>query len=320
MPPWKTLAALLTVCAALLAPPPASSQAPRNIKIIVPLAAGGGADFIARLVGEQVSRMQGATVVIENRPGAGMAIGTEAAARAAPDGGTLLLTNAGFVLNPHLRKVNYDALAFEPVCNLVSFPLMIVVTASSAHRTLADLIGAARAKPGALTMASAGPGTPSQVAYEVLRRLANVQMTYVPYPGTAPAVTALLGGHVDAVYSDFQTVVEQVSSGSLRALAIGSRMRVARLPDVPTFAEAGYRDYEADSWNGVVAPARTPAAVLAELSRWFREAIMAPELRPKLDAQGLFPVGMCGADYGALLRRQYDAYGRVVREANIKAE
>jgi tripartite-type tricarboxylate transporter receptor subunit TctC len=320
MPPWKTVTALLTVCAALLAGAPASSQAPRNIKIIVPLAAGGGADFVARLVGEQVSRMQRATVVIENRPGAGMAIGTEAAARAAPDGGTLLLTNAGFVLNPHLRKVSYDALAFEPVCNLVSFPLMIVVNASSVHRTLADLIGAARAKPGALTLASAGPGTPSQVAYEVLRRLADVQMTYVPYPGTAPAVTALLGGHVDAVYSDFQTVVEQVSGGSLRALAIGSRMRVERLPDVPTFAEAGYRDYEADSWNGLVAPARTPPAVLAELSRWFRDAIMAPELRPKLDSQGLFPVGMCGADYGALLRRQYDAYGRVVREANIKAE
>lgn len=319
MPSWRFPLAFVAVAAAFMQTPgPAWPQTPRTVKIVVPFAPGGGADFIARLVAEQVSRMQGITTVIENRPGAGMAIGTEAAARAAPDGGTLLLTNAGFVLNPHLRKVGYDPLAFEPLCNLVSFPLLIVVGAASPYRTLADLIGAARAKP--LTMASAGPGTPSHVAYEVLKRAAGFQMTYVPYAGTAPAITALLGGHVDAVYSDYQTVVEQVLSGKLRALAIGSRARVTQMPDVPTFAEAGYKDYEAESWNGLVAPAKTPAATIAELSGWFRAAILSPELRPKLDAQGLFPTGSCGAEFGALLRRQYEEYGRVVREAGIKAQ
>lgn len=297
---------------------PASSQAPRTVRIIVPFAPGGGADYIARLMGEQISQMQPVTAVIENRPGAGMAIGTEAVARAVPDGGTLLLTNTGLVLNPHLRKVSYDALAFEPICSVVSFPLMVVVAGNSPFHTLADLMDAARAKPGTLTMASAGPATPSHVASEVLRRRAGVQMVYVPYPGTAPAVTALLGGHVDAVYSDFQTVVEQVTSGKLRALAIGSKTRVERLPDVPTFVESGFKDYEAESWNGFVAPPKTPPAVVDELSGWFRAAIKTPALKPKLDAQGLFPTEICGADFRVMLRRQYDEYGRIVREAGIK--
>jgi tripartite-type tricarboxylate transporter receptor subunit TctC len=314
-------AILTTLIPPLLAGQAAWSQSSRTIKIVVPLAPGGGADIVARLVAEQVRRTEGPTIVVENRPGAGTAIATEAVARAAPDGNTLLITNPAFVINPHLRKLNYDPLTgFEPICSLASFPLLIVVNVGSPYHTLADLLNAARAKPGELTMASFGPASPAQIAFETLKRAANVNMTYVPYQGTAPAITALLGEHVTAVFGDYPTVAEQLRVGALRALAIGSPMRIEPLPDVPTIAEVGFKDYEAESWNGLVAPVKTPKETLALLIGWLTAALQASEMKPKLAAQGLFPVQLCGADYGALLRKQYDGYGRVIREANIKAE
>jgi tripartite-type tricarboxylate transporter receptor subunit TctC len=293
----------------------------RTIKIVVPLAPGGGGDIVARLVAEQVARTQGPTMVVENRPGAGTAIATEAVARAAPDGNTLLITNPAFVINSHLRKLNYDPLTgFEPICNLASFPQLIVVNTGSPYRTLADLLNAARVKPGELTMASFGPASAVQMAFERLKRAANINMTYVPYQGTAPAITALLGEHVTAVFADYPTVAEQLRAAKLRALAIGSPMRIEPLPEVPTVAESGFKDYEAESWNGLVAPAKTPKEMLTQLVGWVTTALEAPEMKLKLAAQGLFPVKLCGADYGALLRKQYDDYGRIIREANIKVD
>jgi tripartite-type tricarboxylate transporter receptor subunit TctC len=182
------------------------------------------------------------------------------------------------------------------------------------------LLNAARIKSGALTLASVGPATTQHIAIGVLKRVANVNMIYVPYPGDAPAVSALLGEHVTSALVTYPSAAEQLKAGKLRALATASRSRIEPLPDVPTVAESGYQDYEADTWFGVVAPAKTPAATISQLAGWFNSAVQATETKPKLMAQGQLPVAICGADFAAHLRKQYDDYGRVIREANIKAE
>jgi tripartite-type tricarboxylate transporter receptor subunit TctC len=262
--------------------------------------------------------VQGLTMVIENRPGAGSIIGTEAVSHAAPDGNTLLMGTSTLVINPHLRKVNYDPVtSFEPICYLVNAPTVIVVNSASPYRTLADLLDAARAKPGDLTMAGAGP---FYLAVEMLKHAANLNMTLVPYPGGAPAVTALLGEHVTSVFTDYPTSAEQLKAGKLRALATGSRTRSEALPDVPTVAESGYQDFDVEHWFGLFAPAKTPKETVSQLVGWFTAALQVPEVKAKLVVQGLYPVGICGADFGAFFRKQYDDYGRAIREANIKAE
>jgi tripartite-type tricarboxylate transporter receptor subunit TctC len=312
-------AALLVLVA--LADPGAWSQAARTIKIVVPFPPGGGSDILARVLVEQVGRAQGLTLVVENRPGAGSVIGTEAVSRAAPDGNTLLINTANIVIGPHVRKLNYDPLtSFEPICYLVKTPLLVVVNSSSPYRSLADLLKTALAKPGELTLASVGPATTLHVASEKLKRAADAKMIYVPYSGTGPATTALLGEHVTAMIAEHPAVAEQLNSGKLRALATGSRTRIESLPDVPTIAESGYNDYEIDVWWGLFAPANTPKETASQLAGWISTALKTPEMKPKFAIQGFHPVGLCGADFGSFLRKQYDDYGRVIREANIKGE
>jgi tripartite-type tricarboxylate transporter receptor subunit TctC len=296
------------------------SQTARTIKVVVPASAGGVADTLARLLAEQIGRAQGPTVMIENRPGAGTVIGTEAVALAPPDGNTVLITSNGILTNPHLRKVGYDALtSFTPICHLTNIRSVIAVNSASPYRTLADLINAARAKPGDVTLAST-QGSALQIAFEMLKRAASVNMTFVPYPGDAPAVNALLGEHVTSVLFTYAAVAAQVSAGRLRVLAIASRERIKPLPEVPTIAESGYKGIDADYWYGLFAPARTPKERLAQLADLFSTAVQSPEIQPKLAVLGHDPVGMCGVDFGALIRKQYDDYGRIIREANIKAE
>ena len=288
------------------------------IKIVVPYTPGSGPDILSRLMAEQIGRTQGATVVVENRPGGGTVIGTEAVERAAPDGHTVLLVANSFVINPPLQRANYDPTgSFDPVCYLAATPMVLVVLGSSPYRTLGDLIAAARAKPGELVFASGGPGSSLHVAIEVLKRAANISLTYVPYGGTAPAINALMGNHVAAVWADYPTVVSQLKAGTLRGLVTTSRARVATLPDVPTLGETGVSNYEADIFYGIVAPAKTPLEMLNRLSGLFSSAIKARDMAPKLAEQGLFPVDMCGADFAAYLRRMVDDYSRIIHEANI---
>jgi tripartite-type tricarboxylate transporter receptor subunit TctC len=309
-----------SIMSATLSSQQARSQTTRTIKVVVPLPPGGAADVLARILGEQISRTQGLTVLIENRPGAGAVIGTEAVSRAAPDGNTLLVAAPAFVISPHLRKLNYDPLtSFEPICYLTSTPTVIFVNSASPYRTLADLLNAARANPGSLTLATV-PGSPTHIAFEMLKRAAKVDMTFVPYPGGAPAINALLGNHVTSVFLPYAGLEGQLKAGKLRALASASRTRSELLPDVPTVAESGYKGYEIDFWNGVLAPAKTPQETVSQLAGWFTAAMQVPEVKAKLVAQSLYPVGMCGADFGALLRKQYDEFGLIIREANIQAD
>ena len=301
--------------------PAVAQQAARTIRIVVPFPAGGSADILARLLGEQINKANGPTVVIENRPGGGASIAYEAVARAAPDGNTLVINGNSIVINPNLRKVNYDPIAsFEPICYLVSSPNLIVVNSDSPYRTLNDYIAAARAKPGELAFAAVGPATTQHIGFEQFKRLANINVTYVPYTGGAPAITALLGGHVSAALQNYSEAVEQLNAGKLRALASLTRARIPPLPNVPTAAELGLKDYEVEVWFGVLAPAKTPKDATAQLATWFKAAMQAPDVRQKLNNLGLYPVGTCLDDFAAHIRRQFDDYGRIIREANIKAE
>jgi tripartite-type tricarboxylate transporter receptor subunit TctC len=297
------------------------SQTISTVKIVVPVPPGGVNDFLARVLAEQIGRAQGVAFIIENRSGAGGIIGAEAVSRSAPDGSTLLLGSNSVLIDALVQKTNYHPLtSFEPICNLVDAPTVITVNAAAPYRKLADLIDAARAKPREITLATVGPGGTFRIGYERLRRAANVDITFVPYAGIAPAVNALLGAHVSFVFSTYSTVSEQVNAGRLRALATGSPTRIGPLPEVPSVAESGYPNYEVDQWLGLWAPAKTPKEAVSQLAGWFTAALQTPEIKQKLAAQALFPVGVCATGFGSYLRRKYDEYGRAVREANIMAE
>jgi tripartite-type tricarboxylate transporter receptor subunit TctC len=299
----------------------AHAQASRTIKFVVPFAPGGTADILARLLAEEIGKAHAVGTLIENRSGAGTIIATEAASRAAPDGNTVLLNANAFVINPHLRKLSYDPLtSFEPICQLVSSPQVFVVGGASTYRSLAELLDAARARPGELTLASVGPASTQHIAFEMLKHLAGVDMIFVPFNGNGPAVNALLGKHVDSILVNYSEVVEQLQDGKFRALATTSRTRIDLLPQVPAVAELGFKDFEAEVWFGAVAPAKTPAAVVAELADWLTAAMDAPAVKPKLKSIGLVTVGKCGAAFRADLRRRFDDYGRAIRESNIKGE
>jgi tripartite-type tricarboxylate transporter receptor subunit TctC len=296
-------------------------QTAGTVKVVVPYAPGGGVDALTRILADEIGRTGRPAMVIENRPGAGTAIGTGVVARAAHDGNTLLMADSNILIMPHVLKLNYDPRAsFEPICRLVSSPQVLVVNSASPYHTLADLLEAARAKPGGLTLASLGPVSLPRIGFEQLKRAANVDLTFVTYQGAAPAANALLGGHVTSALLSLASVGEHMKTGTLRALAVAAPARIEALPEVPTVAESGYKGYEADLWDGVVAPAKTPKEIIGEVTGWFTSALQDSETKRKLVAQGLFPAVTCGADFGALIRKQYDEYGRVIRESNLRAE
>jgi tripartite-type tricarboxylate transporter receptor subunit TctC len=297
------------------------SQSGRTIKLIVPVPAGAGTDFVARLMADQVSQTRGVTVVVENRPGASGMIGTEAASRAAPDGNTLLMTANTYLLDAQTRKASYHPVTgFEPICFLAISPAVFVVNSASPYRTLADLLDAARAKPGELSMASVGPGTTFQMGFATFTAAAKVTMTFVPYAGSAPAMNAVLGQHVTSAFAGYAVVSEQIKAGALRPLAVATLKRIDPLPDVPTFDESGFKGLEVDNWFGVIAPAKTPRETVDELAGWFAAALKVPEVKAKLALQGLYPVGLCGAEFAEFVRKRYDEYGEAIRATGLKAQ
>ena len=297
------------------------SQSGRTIKLIVPVPAGASTDFVARLMADQVSQTHGVTVVIENRAGAGGMIGTEAASRAAPDGNTLLITGNTYLLDAQTRKANYHPVTgFEPICYLAMSPAVLVVNSASPYRTLAELLDAARAKPGELSMASIGPGSTFQMAFAMFTAAAGVKMTFVPYAGSAPAINAVLGQHVTSGFAGYAVVSEQIKGDMLRPLAVATLKRVDPLPDVPTFDESGFKGLEVDNWFGVIAPAGTARETVNELAGWFAAALKVPEVKAKLALQGLYPVGLCGAEFAEFARKRYDEYGEALRATGLKAQ
>jgi tripartite-type tricarboxylate transporter receptor subunit TctC len=320
----KLLAVTIGALASLnlaIADRPAWSQAGRTIRVIITVPPGGSIDVLVRILADHISSTKGQSIIVESRPGAGGSIGAEAVARAPPDGNTLLINNNGIIISAILRKVNYDPRAsFEPICYLVTTPQIIVVNSASPYRTLAQLVEVARSRPAELSIASVGPNTTQHIGIERLKRLAQANLTYVPYPGGAPTVNALLGAHVTSAVLNWSEIGEQLTAGKVRALATMALQRIQPLPDLPTVAESGYPDFETDVWFGLVAPAKTPKETVSQLIDWFSSAVLAPAVKSKLAAQALYPNPKCGADFAAHITRQSDLYTRLIRELNIKTE
>jgi tripartite-type tricarboxylate transporter receptor subunit TctC len=292
----------------------------QTIRLILPFPPGGPADAMARLVAEQVGASGGPTMVVESHPGAGTEIGTEYVFRSDPDGNTLGIISNSFVVLPLIRKLNYDPFTdFTPICELASFPPLIVVNGDSPYHTLADFINAAHAQPGVLTLGTIGPATSTQLAFEMLKYKAKANITFVPFTGYTPAVQAVLGNQITAAIADLSTLQGQIQTGKLRALATTARTRVASLPNVPTVAESGY-DVKQEFFGGVIAPAKTPKETIAKLTDLFKAALQAPTIKAKFASLGFFAGGECSADYTAILRKDYADYGQIIRDANLKMQ
>ena len=291
----------------------------KTARIVVPYPPGGTADTLSRIIGLEIGHMSGQLMLTENRPGANTVIATEFVSRAVSDGSTLLLMADSFVINPTVRPtLPYDPFAFTPICLLVNSPQVMVVNANSPYKTLGSFVMAAKARPGELNYAAVGPATTQHITGEMFERAAEINLTYVPYTGGGPAVMSILGGHVNAVFANYNEVMGHIAVGRLRPLAVASRARLPDLPDVPTMKESGYKHIETTAWFGVLAPPKTPRETVGLLIAQFKSALAAPEVRAKLIAQGLYPVALCGDEFAVHIRQQYDRYARIIRESNIR--
>jgi tripartite-type tricarboxylate transporter receptor subunit TctC len=299
----------------------ASAQENRPIRLILPFPPGGPADAMARIVAQHIGEGGGPSVVVESHPGAATEIGTQYVAQAPPDGYTLGIISNSFIVLPNVRKLKYDPLTdFVPICELASFPPLIVVNTQSPYHTLADFVTAAHTRPGALTLATIGPATSSQLAFEMLKRAAKADITFVPFPGYTPAIQALLSNTVTAALADLSTLQGQLQTGKLRALATTSPERISLLPNVPTAIESGYKDVSADFFGGVIAPVQTPKQMIDKLTSWFSAAIEDPKVKAKFKTLGFFPSGACGAAFDSVLRKDYDGYRRIITDAHLKMQ
>jgi tripartite-type tricarboxylate transporter receptor subunit TctC len=295
------------------------SQAGQTIRMILPFPPGGPADIMARLVAKRVGFAGGPTMVVETHPGAASEIGTELVSRAAPDGDTLGIVSPSLVVLPYFRKLNYDPLKdFTPICELATFPPLLVVNSQSPYHSLADLINAAHARPGVLTLGTIEVGSVTQLVFAMLKQATNADITFVPFTGYTPAIQAVIGNQITAALADYSSLQAELQSGRLRALATTASKRVSALPNVPTVAEAGYSGVEAEFYVGVVAPAKTPATKISKLIRWFTTALQAPQIKAKFAVLGFFSGGQCGADFAAILHKDHEKYGQIVREAHLQ--
>ena len=293
----------------------------RPIKFIVPFPAGGPADTIARIVTEKMADVLGQSIVIDNRSGAGGLIGIAAVAKAEPDGYTVAIAaSSALAMNVALRS----DMPFHPlkdlalITQIVSVPELLVVNDSVRAKTVAELVAMAKAQPGKLTFASTGYGGTPHLAMELLKLAAKIDIVHVPYTGAAPAVNDLIGGHVQLMFADVPVLLAHVQAGKLRALGIGSRKRAPSVPDVPTMAEAGLPQVEADNWYGLVAPAATPAPVLEKLHAAAVEALRSAEVKDKLAAQGAIAVGNPSAEFRAYCESEIERWSHVAKETGLK--
>jgi tripartite-type tricarboxylate transporter receptor subunit TctC len=295
----------------------------KSIRWVVPFPPGGGNDTIARLVGQQLATALGQQVLIDNRPGAAGALGAQVAATAPADGYTIFLAGVGsHGLNPNLRKkLPYDAVKdFDAISLIASAPLLVVIHPSLPVRNVKELIALAKAKPGVINYASNGAGGSSHMAVELFDMLAGTKMTHVPYKGLAPALTELLSGEVQVMFSSAVAMLPQVKAGKLRAIAMTGAKRSAAIPDVPTVAESGLKGYETGSWYGVVAPAGTPRYAIDKLSAEVIRITKSPAITNKLVEEAVIPVGSTPAEFSAYIKSEIARWGKVIKQAGLKIE
>jgi tripartite-type tricarboxylate transporter receptor subunit TctC len=298
----------------------AQSYPARPIRLIVPYAAGGGTDAIARLVAQKMGENLGQTIFVENIATAGGNIATQTAASAAPDGYTILMANQGpMAVNPHLFKsLKVDTLtAFAPITLIAAAPLVAVVPQKSEFQTIKQLVDFARANPGKLTYGSAGNGSASHLATLLLNVIAKVDTVHVPYRGAGPAISDLLGGQTQFMITTIPSVSGLIENGQMRALAVTSKQRAPTLPSVPSIAESGWPDYEASAWYGFVAPKGTPEELIKLLHKATVEAINDAVVRSRLANEGATPVGNAPAEFGAFMRAEHNRWAEIVKTANL---
>ncbi|MBV8406543.1 MAG: tripartite tricarboxylate transporter substrate binding protein [Alphaproteobacteria bacterium] len=295
----------------------------KPIKLVVPYAPGGGADGVARIVAKKASEMLGQPIVVENKGGAGAILGTEVVARAEPDGYTLLLGQSGPIsINPAVYKsLPYDPLKdLAPVTMTTSYPYILVVNSDLAAGSLQEFVALVRSKPGTLNYGSTGVGAANHLVAELFNRRASLEMTHVPYRGTALAVGDLLAGQLTMVFADPISVLGHVKSGKLRALAVTSLERSPIAPEVPTVAESGYPDFEALAWHGILVPAKTPANVIETLNREFVKAVRDPETKALLANQAMSPVGSSPEAFAAFIKRDIATWKAVAELSRVTVE
>lgn len=292
----------------------------RPIRLVVPFAAGGGNDTIARLVGQKLSARLGQPIVVDNRAGAGGVVGAELAARAAPDGYTLFLGGVGsHAINPNLHEhLPYDPIKdFAPISLLASAPLILVVHPSVPVNSAQELIALARVQPGKLNYASNGNGSSSHLAAVMFESLTGIDFVHIPYKGLSPALTDLLGGQVQLMFSSVVAILPHVQSGKLRALAVSGGKRLALMPDLPTVAEAGVPEYQTSSWYGILAPAGTPKEIVSRLNAEIVKVLSEPDVRKALTNEGADPVGDSPEEFAAYIQAEKDRLGKLIRSSRI---
>jgi tripartite-type tricarboxylate transporter receptor subunit TctC len=319
--PWLCGWALLA--ATFASAVPAAEYPDKSIRLIVPAAPGGGADFVARIVGTKLTESMGQTVVVDNRAGASGTIAAESTAKAPADGHTLLMgQSTSVVIAPQLyTKLGYDTLRdLIPVTLVARVPNILVVHPSVAATSVKELIALAKARPDLLNFGSAGNGAPSHLAGEMFKTTAGVAMVHVPYKGAGLAVNALLAGEIQVMFAPSVAVLPQVKAGRLRALAVTSAARSSAVPELPTLAESGLPGYDISSWFGLFAPASTPAPVVEKIYRETAKALLSPDVRERFSREGAEPVASTPVEFGAYVRSEFSKYAKLVKDMGIKAD
>ena len=293
----------------------------RPVHIFVPYTAGGGVDILARTLGDAVSRQWGQSVVVENRPGAGGVVASQALVTSAPDGYTLMVVASGHATNPFLYpKLPYDTFKdFTPISILASSPNILLVKADSPFKTLADVIAQAKAKPGSLSFGQSGNGTSTHLAGELFKNLAHIEIAGIPYKGGLPAINDLLGGQIPLSFNNGPESVGQLQAGTVRALAVTTASRASFLPDVPSLSEA-VPGYDTEVWWGLLGPANMPAELVTKLSHDFVAALNTDVVKERLGKLGASPIGSSPEAFDAKIHADYDKWGPIIKAAGIKAE
>jgi tripartite-type tricarboxylate transporter receptor subunit TctC len=294
----------------------------KPVRVVVPFTPGGSTDTTARLVGNRLQEVWGQSVVIENKAGAGGNIAADMVAHSDPDGYTIFIVGPGLATNQFLYpQLSYDPVGdFAPVTLLITQPNMMCVPNSSPAKSVQEFIAYCNANRGKVTYASSGNGTTLHLSGELFKRLANVEMTHIPYRGGAPAINDLIPGRVDVIFDNVPTVVQHVREGQLRGLAVTTKERIAIMPEMPTIAESGVPGFDVSSWFGFFVPARTPPDIIAKINADTNAALVHPTVKPRFEHLGAVPRGSTPAELAAFLKSEIDKWGPVIADARIKVE
>jgi tripartite-type tricarboxylate transporter receptor subunit TctC len=315
--------AATALVAALALPGPGFAQTypEKSVRMIVPFPPGGGTDIIARVLGQKLSESMGQAVVVENRAGAGGTLGSEFAAKSTPNGYTILMVSASYAVSPSLYKLGFDPRDdLVPVSLVASVPFVLVTYPGFSANSVAELVAQAKAKPGEINFASSGNGSAPHLAGEMLTMNTGTKMVHVPFKGGAPALTEVMGGRVQLLFSTVTQALPYIKGGKLKPLAVSSRARASALPQVPTLEESGVSGIDVGDWFGVLVPKGTPPDIVRRLSDEIRRAVASPDVKARLATEGFDPIGSSGEEFERVIRKDMDAYGRVVKAAGVKVD